>query len=44
MPGLHGTDITKEIKKLHPQIKVLILTMHKSKEHLSRVIMTGADG
>lgn len=44
MPGLHGTDITKEIKKFYPQIKVLILTMHKSKEHLSRVIMAGADG
>ena len=44
MPGLHGTEITKEVKKLYPQIKVLILTMHKSKEHLSRVIMAGADG
>ncbi|MDD2903424.1 MAG: response regulator transcription factor [Syntrophales bacterium] len=44
MPGLHGTDITKEVKKLYPQVKVLILTMHKSKEHLSRVIMAGADG
>jgi len=44
MPGLHGTDVTKEVKKLYPQVKVLILTMHKSKEHLSRVIMAGADG
>lgn len=44
MPGLHGTEVTKEIKKRYPQIKVLILTMHKSKEHLSRVIMAGADG
>ena len=44
MPGMHGTEVTKQIKKLHPQVKVLILTMHKSKEHLSRVIMAGADG
>ena len=44
MPGLHGTEVTREVKKLYPQIKVLILTMHKSKEHLSRVIMAGADG
>lgn len=44
MPGLHGTEATKEIKKRFPQIKVLILTMHKSKEHLSRVILAGADG
>lgn len=44
MPGMHGTEVTKEIKKRYPQVKVLILTMHKSKEHLSRVIMAGADG
>jgi len=44
MPGLHGSEVTKEIKRLYPQVKVLILTMHKSKEHLSRVIMAGADG
>lgn len=44
MPGMHGTEVTKEIKEHYPQVKVLILTMHKSKEHLSRVIMAGADG
>lgn len=44
MPGMHGTEVTKEIKKRYPQVKVLILTMHKSKEHLSQVIMAGADG
>jgi DNA-binding NarL/FixJ family response regulator len=44
MPGMHGTEVTKEIRKFFPQIKVLILTMHKSKEHLSRVILAGANG
>ncbi|MBI4642910.1 MAG: response regulator transcription factor [Deltaproteobacteria bacterium] len=44
MPGMHGTEVTKEIKNRYPQVKVLILTMHKSKEHLSRGIMAGADG
>jgi len=44
MPGLQGVEATQEIKKLYPEVKVLILTMHKSKEHLSRVIMAGANG
>ena len=44
MPRLHGTEVTKEIKRLHPQVKVLILTLHKSKEYLSRAIAAGADG
>jgi len=44
MPGMHGTEVTEEIKKRYQQVKVLILTMHKSKEYLARGIMAGADG
>jgi DNA-binding NarL/FixJ family response regulator len=44
MPNLQGIEATKEIKMLCPEVKVLILTMHKSKEHLYRAISAGADG
>jgi len=44
MPGLGGIEATEVIKKLHPHIKVLILTMHKDSEHLSHALSAGADG
>jgi DNA-binding NarL/FixJ family response regulator len=44
MPKVQGIEATKEIKKTHPKVKVLILTMHKSTEHLIRAFSVGADG
>ena len=42
MPKLQGIEATKELKSLCPEVKVLILTMHKSREHLYRAIYAGA--
>jgi DNA-binding NarL/FixJ family response regulator len=44
MPGLGGIEALKLIKDLYPQIKVLVLTMHKSKEYLYVAMENGADG
>lgn len=44
MPNLGGIEATHRIKRLHPGVKVLILTMHKSKEYLQHAIAAGADG
>jgi DNA-binding NarL/FixJ family response regulator len=44
MPRLRGTEATKFIKALYPEVKVLILTMHKSKELLYQLMNNGADG
>ena len=44
MPRLRGLEATKFVKKLYPDIKVLILTMHKSKELLYQAMDYGADG
>jgi len=44
MPNLRGLEATHEIKALHPDIKVLILTMHKNKEYLYSAISMGAEG
>ena len=44
MPELQGTEAAKEIKKAFPGIKILILTMHKSKNHLRNALAAGVDG
>jgi DNA-binding NarL/FixJ family response regulator len=44
MPRLRGLEATKFIKELYPDIKVLILTMNKSKELLYQAMNYGADG
>jgi DNA-binding NarL/FixJ family response regulator len=44
MPNLQGLEATREIKKMYPQIRILLLTMHKKKEFIQQGIAGGADG
>ena len=44
MPKLRGIEATREIKKSHPEIHILILTMFKDLEYLYHAINVGADG
>jgi DNA-binding NarL/FixJ family response regulator len=44
MPKLRGIEATRRIKRIYPHVKVLILTMHKSQEHLDHALNAGADG
>jgi DNA-binding NarL/FixJ family response regulator len=44
MPNLRGIEATHEIKMVYPEIKILILTMHKKKEYLYHALTAGADG
>jgi DNA-binding NarL/FixJ family response regulator len=44
MPNIRGIEATREIKTINPGVKVLILTMHKSKEYLYHSISAGAEG
>lgn len=44
MPNIRGIEATREIKMTHPDVKVLILTMHKDKDYLYHAISAGADG
>ncbi len=44
MPNLRGIEAIYEIKKIHPDVKVLILTMHKDKEYLYLSLSAGAKG
>lgn len=42
MPHLRGIEAVHEIKKKYPDVKILVLTMHK--EYLHQAISAGADG
>jgi len=44
MPNLRGLEATREIKIIAPDVKVLILTMHRDKEYVYYAISAGAEG
>ncbi len=44
MPKLRGLEACYRVKQLYPHIKVLILSMHKSKEYLNQAKSVGVDG
>lgn len=44
MPYLRGVEAIPEIKRMHPDTKILILTMHKDQEYVNETISAGADG
>ncbi len=44
MPYINGLEATRLLSKSHPQIKVLILTMHDNREYIQNAIDSGAKG
>ena len=44
MPILRGTEIIQDLKATYPEMKILMLTMHKDKEHFYQSMSAGADG
>ena len=44
MPGLGGLEATVEIKKTHPEIKILVLTQYDDAEYVSRFLKAGVSG
>ena len=44
MPNLRGLEAIDEIKIVDPDVKVLILTLHKDKEYLYQALKAGAQG
>jgi DNA-binding NarL/FixJ family response regulator len=44
MPNLRGIEAIHEIRKIHSEVKVVILTMHKDKEYLYLALSAGAKG
>lgn len=44
MPRMSGLEATRRVKELCPEIKVLILTMHRNPAYLKEALEAGADG
>jgi len=44
MPVMNGMDAARYLRESHPEIKVIILTMHEHKEYIQGVIRCGAQG
>ncbi|MBI4518520.1 MAG: response regulator transcription factor [Deltaproteobacteria bacterium] len=44
MPGLGGLEATFEIKKLYPEVKILVLTQYDNREYVYRFLNAGVSG
>ena len=44
MPKMNGIDAISEIKNRSPEIKIMILTVHKDEEYVFESLKAGADG
>jgi DNA-binding NarL/FixJ family response regulator len=44
MPGIGGLEAIKLVKEKTPQTRILMLTMHKSKQYFYNAMSAGADG
>jgi two-component system response regulator NreC len=44
MPRVDGMAAIKEIKRLCPKAKILVLTVHKTEEHVLETLKSGASG
>lgn len=44
MPGLNGIQVLTEIKSVHKQAKIIVLTMHEDEDYVSLVMQAGASG
>jgi DNA-binding NarL/FixJ family response regulator len=44
MPELNGIDATRQIIEARPGIRVIILSMHATREHIQRALQAGAKG
>ncbi len=44
MPVMDGITLTKKLKKLHPDIKIMMLSMYEEKYIINKALKAGADG
>ena len=44
MPRMTGLDAIKEIKRVTPQTRIIVLTVHKTEEYILSTLKAGADG
>lgn len=44
MPGMNAFDAIKKLRAEYPQVKVIVLSMHKGREIVTRALEAGAEG
>ncbi len=44
MPGINGIEAIEEIKRREPEIKVLVVTLHRAEEYVQESFRAGANG
>ena len=44
MPGRNGVDLIRQIKSGHPDVPILVLTMHGEQQYAIQAIKAGASG
>jgi DNA-binding NarL/FixJ family response regulator len=44
MPDMDGIEATKQVKQLHPNVKILMLTMFSTRDYIEKLLRVGADG
>jgi len=44
MPGMNGLAVTEVLRKEHPDVKVLVLSVHNNRDYIFRIIQAGAHG
>ena len=44
MPDCNGIEATRQVKRLLPETRVLVLTMHENEEYLFQMLRAGASG
>ena len=44
MPGLDGLEVISQLQALHPELPILVLTMHEEGQYVVRAIQAGAMG
>lgn len=44
MPGMSGLEAIRHIRRAHPQVKVLALTIHESEDYILHVLRAGVHG
>lgn len=44
MPGLGGLETTLELKKAHPDVKIIVLTQYTDREYVRRFMRAGVSG
>jgi DNA-binding NarL/FixJ family response regulator len=44
MPGMNGIEAVTEIKRRYPDVRILVMTLHKAEDYIHASLKAGADG